>query len=141
MRCGRSKRTVSTVVVVIRPVVVMCAARAMSLPRSQTRSLSAIARGVRPRYGPAITSKTVSGGAAMARSIGPERADAAADSEVDRDRAADDERVAAGGSGEQADDGAHGDSVRAAIWDDVAGGIEREDDPRRWAPSATARDR
>ena len=71
MRCGRSKRTVSTVVVVTGPVLVICAASAMSLPRSQMSSLSCIALGVRPRYGPAITSKTVSGGAAIVRSIGP----------------------------------------------------------------------
>jgi hypothetical protein len=49
MRSGRWKRTVSSVVVVPHFTRVKWAASTMSLPRSQTSSLSAMARGVRPR--------------------------------------------------------------------------------------------
>jgi hypothetical protein len=53
---GSWKRTVSSVVATSRPTSVKCAASTMSVPLSTTRSFPSMARGVRRRYGAAMTS-------------------------------------------------------------------------------------
>src|SRR5918995_2336946 len=71
IRSGRVNRTVSTVVATSRPRTgVWSAASTMSVPRSSTRTFSATARGCFPRYVAAMTLKTISRGASIARTCG-----------------------------------------------------------------------